>query len=39
MFTLKITPGEGGADAQAFAQQLSDVISKTTGVYNNQDCL
>lgn len=31
MFTLKISAGEGGADAEVFASELSSIISKTTG--------
>jgi hypothetical protein len=31
MFKLKISAGEGGADAELFASELSSVISKTTG--------
>jgi hypothetical protein len=31
MFTLKIVAGEGGADATSFAEELSGIISKSTG--------
>lgn len=31
MFTLKIVAGSGGADAEAFADELSGVVAKTTG--------
>jgi hypothetical protein len=32
MFTLKIIAGSGGADAEAFASELSGFVAKTTGV-------
>jgi protein subunit release factor A len=31
MITLKIVAGEGGADASVFANELSNVIFKSTG--------
>lgn len=32
MTTLEIHPGEGGADAVAFAGELADAVSKHAGV-------
>lgn len=32
MFNLKINASEGGKDAAQFANELSEIITKTTGV-------
>lgn len=32
MFSIEVRPGEGGADAAAFAQELAKAISRNAGV-------